>query len=93
MKRRLKFNRLECKDHHKAHSLSALADAPCIVTWEKIVELNYNQIKKRLEELEKLEVVEEYNNCKNALSNKAQEMRKLALRWVDLDTSKSELIM
>ncbi len=57
------------------------------------MELNYNQIKKRLEELEKLEVVEEYNNCKNALSNKAQEMRKLALRWVDLDTSKSELIM
>ena len=57
------------------------------------MELNYNQIKNRLEELEELEIVKEYNDHKNALSNKAQEMRKLALRWVDLDTSKSRLIM
>ena len=82
MKRRLKFNRLECRDHHKAHSLSALADAPCIATLGKIVELNYNQIQVRIAELERNAKVLQYVTLKNALRNKAQEMRKLALPCV-----------
>ena len=55
--------------------------------------LNYNQIQVRIAELERNAKVLQYITLKNALSNKAQEMRKLALRWVDLDTSKSRLIM
>ena len=51
------------------------------------MELNYNQIKNRLEELEELEIVKEYNDYKNALSNKAQEMRKLALSCVKQNKS------
>jgi len=57
------------------------------------VDLSYNQIQDRLEKLEGNAKVLQYITLKNALSNKAQEMRKLALRWVDLDTSKSRLIM
>ena len=57
------------------------------------MDLSYNQIEDRLEKLERNAKVLQYITLKNALSNKAQEMRKLALRWVDLDTSKSRLIM
>ena len=57
------------------------------------MDLNYNQIKDRLEKLERIAKVLQYVTLKTALGHKAQEMRKLALRWVDLDTSKSRLIM
>ena len=57
------------------------------------MDLNYNQIQERLEKLEHNAKVLQYVTLKNALSHKSQEMRKLALRWVDLDTSKSRLIM
>ena len=43
------------------------------------MELNYNQIQVRIAELERNAKVLQYVTLKNALRNKAQEMRKLAL--------------
>jgi len=51
------------------------------------VELNYNQIQVRIAELERNAKVLQYVTLKNALRNKAQEMRKLALPCVKQNKS------